>query len=130
MKALVDRKEPVALLDRAFEFGMQFFEFGELLVAGASGHHASGIGFQQRQQVVDISQVLVRDFGDVGAAAHFHGHQALGGQHLEGFPKWRAADTVFLGQLEFVNPAAWLQLAAEDALTKQFSDFFVQGAGG
>ena len=42
--------------------------------------------------------------------------------------KGRAADAVFLGDLELVDPAAGLQLAAEYALPKQFGNFFVQGA--
>ncbi|MDT4859974.1 hypothetical protein FQZ97_945080 [compost metagenome] len=80
--------------------------------------------------MVDVGQVLVGHFGHVGTAAHLHGHQAFGRQHLQRFAQRRATDAVFLGDLELVDPAAGLQLAAEDALAQQLGDFFIQGAGG
>jgi hypothetical protein len=41
-----------------------------------------------------------------------------------------AADAVFLGQLEFVDPAAGLELAAEDPLAQQLGHLFIEGARG
>ena len=39
------------------EFVVQRLQFGQFGVAGALGHHAGGIAFQQREQVVDLGQV-------------------------------------------------------------------------
>ncbi|MCY1371765.1 hypothetical protein D9M69_589230 [compost metagenome] len=109
---------------------MQRLQLRALGLAGALGHHAGRIAFQQREQVVDVRQVLLGHLGDVGAAPHLHGHQAFGGQHLQGLAQGRAADAVFLGQLEFVDPAARLQFAAEDPLAQELGHLFIEGAGG
>jgi hypothetical protein len=99
-------------------------------VGGALGHHGGGVAFQQRQQVVHLGQVLLGDLGDVGAAAHLHRHQAFGRQHLQRFAQGRAADAVFLRQLDLVDPAARLQFAPENALAQQLRHLFIEGAGG
>ena len=78
--------------------------------------------------MVHVGQVFIGYLGHIGAPAHLHGDQSLGGQHLERFAQRGAAYAVFLGMLEFVNPAAGFELAAEDALAQQFSHFFVKGA--
>jgi hypothetical protein len=69
------------------------------------GHAAGGVAFQQRQQVVDLRHVVARHLGDVGAAAHLHRHQAFDGQHLQRLAQRRAADAVFGGELQLVDPA-------------------------
>ncbi len=107
---------------------MQGLQLRQLLVAGTLRHHASGVGLQQTQQVVHVSQITRRHLGDIGAAPDFHGDQPFGGQHFEGFAQRRATDAVMLRYLQFVNPATRLQLAVENALTQQFSDFFVKRA--
>jgi len=79
--------------------------------------------------VVDIGQIAFGYFGHIGATPHLHGDQAFGGQHLQGLAQGRAADAIFFSQLEFVDPAARRQFAAEDPLAKQFSDLFIKSAG-
>ena len=118
-----------------FKFGVQAAQILPLRFGGTFGDDAGRIAFEQPQQVIDVPQVLFGDFGDVGAAPHLHRDQAFGRQHLERLAQRRAADAVFLRQLEFVDPAARFELAPEDALTQQFRHLFVecarcQGEGG
>ena len=80
--------------------------------------------------MIHILLVFVVHLGHIGTAAHFHGDQAFGGQHLERLAQGGAADAVFLGNAQFVNPAAGCQFARKNALPQEFGDFFVQGAGG
>ena len=75
--------------------------------------------------MVDVVLVFVVDFGDIRAATHLHRHQTFGGQDFECFTQRGAADAVFLGQTHFVDPAAGCQFTRKDALTQEFSDFFV-----
>ena len=82
------------------------------------------------QQLEQGGHLLRRDPGDGGAAI---GHQldpAVERQHLQGLAQGGAADAKFFGNLQLVDPAAWLQLACKDALAQQLGHFFVQGAGG
>jgi len=112
------------------EFVVQALQFGHFGVAGRAAHGPRCIGFQQRQQLVNLAQVLFGYFGDVGAAAYLHGHQAFGCQHLDRLAQRRAADAQLLGDLELVDPAAGWQFAVEDALAQQLGHFFVEGAWG
>jgi len=100
-----------------------------LLGRGALGHHACGVALQQAEQVVHVAQVFLAHLRHIGATAHLHRDEAFGGQHLQRFAQRRAADAEFFRNLEFVNPAARLQLAAEDALAQLLGNFFVQGFG-
>jgi hypothetical protein len=108
---------------KLFVQGLQFGQFG---VSGFGGNHARRVALQQAQQVVHVGQVVGRHFGHIGATAHLHGDQAFGGQHLQRFAQGGAADAVFLGKTQLVNPAAWLQLALEDALAQQLGHFFIE----
>jgi hypothetical protein len=130
VEPLVDGEEAVRVLGRGFELGMDTLEFAQLGLGGRGGDDTGRVAFQQRQEVVDLLQVLVGNFGDVGAAAHLHGHQAFGRQHLQRLAQRRAADAVFLRQLDLVDPAARLQFAPEDPLAQLLRHLFIEGAGG
>ncbi len=133
VKTLVDFKKALTVhllrSGSVFELFMQRLQFAHLCIVSALCHNACGIGLKQAQQVVDVGQVTLGDFGHIGATAHLHRHQALGGQHLEGFAHGRAADAVVVRDLEFVDPAAGLQFTVENALTQQFGHFFVKCTG-
>jgi hypothetical protein len=118
VKGFVDLEEALAVADGFFQFVVQALQFLELGRRGLGGHHAGRVALQQREQVVDVGQVALRHFGHIGAAPHLHRDQAFGGQHFEGLAQRCAADAVFLGQLEFVYPAARRQFAVENALAQ------------
>ena len=130
MKALVDSKKALTLMDGAFQFGVQVLQTLPLRRAGLGGHHSGGVALQQSQQVVHVAQVFVRHLGDIRTAAHFHRHQAFSRQHFERFTQRRAADAKFFGNFEFINPTAWFQRTIEDTLAQLLGYFLVQGAGG
>ena len=67
-----------------FQFGVQLLEHAQVFGTGGTRHHACSIAFEQAEQVVDVAQVLFGHLGHIGAPAHLHGHQALGGQYLQG----------------------------------------------
>ena len=108
---------------------MGLLQGGKFLIAARFGHDLHGIGFQQAQQVIDIGNVLGRHLGHIGATAHLHGDQALGGQHLQGLAQRGAADAVFLGNLQFVDPVTGRQLVLEDAQAQLLCNLFVESAG-
>ena len=132
VKTLVDLEEALPVrrrrLTRGFEFLVQGLQRPDLGRRGTARDHARGVSFEQAEQVVDIGQILLRDLGHVGAAAHFHGDQPFGGQHLERFPQRGAADTIGLGNFQLVDPAAGRQLATENPLPQQLGHFFIQCA--
>ena len=130
MKLLVDFKKAVPVLARRFEFGLKIHQFLQLLGRGFFRDHGRGVGFQQGQEVVDVCQVFFIDLGHIGPTSNLHGHQAFSGQHLQSFTQGGAADAVFLGNFQLVDPAAGLKLARKNALPQQFGNFFVQGARG
>ena len=80
--------------------------------------------------MVDVRQVSLGHFGDIGATAYLHGDQPLCGENFKRFTQRRAADAIGFGNFELINPAARLQLTVENALTQEFSNIFVQCAMG
>ena len=118
VKGFVDFKKALPVARCLFQLVVQVLQFLELELGSLGGYHGGGIAFKQSQQVVDIGQIAVRYLCDVSAAPHFHGHQAFGREHLQCFSQGRAADAVFIGQLQFVNPAARHQFATENSLAQ------------
>ena len=129
VEALVDPEEAVPVAGRRLQLLVQLLQLLDFRGARALRHHRAGIAFQQGEEVVHLGEIALRDLGHVGAAPHLHGHQAFRGQHLEGLAQRRAADAVLLRQLDLVDPAPGLELAAEDALANELGDFLVEGAG-
>lgn len=80
--------------------------------------------------MVHVAQVFLGHLRHVGAAPYLHRHQSLGSKHLQRFAQQRAADAELLGDLQFVDPTARLQLAAENALAQLFRHLFVERARG
>ena len=97
---------------------MQALQFLELSIGRFDCHNASGVALQKAEQVINIAQVFFIDLGHIGAAPHFHGDEALGGQYLQRFTQGRAADAVFAGNRQLVDPRARLQFAAENTLAQ------------
>ena len=129
MEALVHGKKSAGVAHSGGQLGVDILQVLQLARAGPAGDHAGGVGFQQREQVVDVGLVFGIDLGDIRATAHLHGHQPLGSQHFERLAQGGAADAVFLGQAGLVNPAARGQLAAENTLAQPLGYFFIEGAG-
>ena len=130
VEAFVGGEEAVAIGDAGFELPVQRLQLDELRVGGGTRHAACGVAFEQRQQLIHLGQVALGHFGDVGAAAQLHRHQAFGGQYLQRLAQRRAADTEVGGERLFVEPASRRQGVREDAAAQPLGHLHVERAGG
>ena len=130
VEVLVGGEEGVVLAHAFLEPVVQRAQLRPRLGVGPGGDARGGVAFQQREQVVDLRDVVARHLGDEGAAPRLHRHQALGGEHLQRLAQRRAADAVLGRQPLLVDPVARLEPAREDLLAQSLGDLLVERSRG
>jgi len=123
-------KKTIAVADLRFELVVQRDQLGKVRVARRFGHDQGGIAFEQREQVIDLVEVTLGHFGDVGAAPQLHRDQPLGGEHLQRLAQGSAADAVLRGERLLVDPAARGERVGEDAGAQRLGHLLIQSALG
>ena len=114
MERLVQGEKALAVGNGGLELGMHRRQLVDLQRCRAARNRRRRIAFEQRQQLVDVMHIALGHLGHVGASPHFHRHEALDGEHLQGFAQRSATDAELGSELQLVDPASGLELARED----------------
>ena len=97
----------------AFQGVVQALQVGQVFGAGLHHRLVRAAAFQQRHHREQVGRVGVGHGHHARAAPRHQFHQAFGGQHLQRFTQWRAADLPGGGQRVFVDELARRQFAFE-----------------